>query len=213
MTPAAIDFYLDFASPYACLAFDALPQALQGCAWRVRYIPVALGGLFKAHGQTSPAAIPAKHDWIRRHTLWLARQGQQAGAQDGLPPFAWPEVHPFNSLGLARLALACSLDGSINRYTAETIFHHVWRTGGAPALDAQRLAALEEALQAQLRPAFPLGSEANKNRLRENTEQAQHAGVFGVPSYVIDAQMLWGLDALPMLRELAERAPQAPAPV
>ncbi|RMX08672.1 DUF1289 domain-containing protein [Corticibacter populi] len=188
-----IDFYLDFVSPYAFLAFKALPQALLDTSYHVSYWPVALGGLFKHHGITAPAAVPAKHDWIRRHTFWLA--GQQETA------FTWPASHPFNSLPLLRLALACSEDGSINRFTAQTVFEHVWCGAGAEALNGARLAALQQALAPQFRGPFALGSEAAKQGLRDNTDAAAAAGVFGVPAFVIGGRMLWGLDALPMLRE------------
>ncbi|MEG1456262.1 MAG: DsbA family protein, partial [Comamonas sp.] len=50
-----IDFYLDFVSPYAWLAFDALPQALQGHSVHVRYRPVLLGALLQQHANPGPA--------------------------------------------------------------------------------------------------------------------------------------------------------------
>jgi hypothetical protein len=36
--------------------------------------------------------------------------------------------------------------------------------------------------------------------LRANTEAAQAAGVFGVPTFGVDGKLFWGLDGLPMLR-------------
>ena len=45
-----ITFYLDFISPYAYLAFEALPEALQGLSYSVAYKPVFLGGLLKHTG-------------------------------------------------------------------------------------------------------------------------------------------------------------------
>ncbi|THU02769.1 2-hydroxychromene-2-carboxylate isomerase [Lampropedia puyangensis] len=194
----SIQFFFDFVSPYAYLAFQRLPKVLQGSSYHVAYKPVVLGGIFKEQGITAPASIPVKHDWIRRHTLWLAEeQGDHA--------FRWPDIHPFNSVGLSRLALACSVHGSINRFTAQTIFEHVWH-GGADPLSPARLQALEVQLQAQLAQstAYPLGSDANKLLLRALTQEAVDAGVFGVPAYVVDGQMLWGLDALPMLKQLIQ---------
>lgn len=203
----SIDFYLDFVSPYAYLAFQALPQALEGGSYHVRYKPVVVGAVFKEQGITAPADNAFKHDWMRRHTSWLAKaQGDQA--------FQWPQPHPFNSVGLSRLALACSRDGSINRFTAETIFQHVWQ-GAADAVEAQRVQALEQRLQQQIEHsghAFALGSEANKLQLRKLTEEAVARGVFGVPAFVVNGQMLWGLDALPMLREIVLDTHDAPVP-
>jgi len=78
----------------------------------------------------------------------------------------------------------------------ETIFRHVWE-GGADAADAQRLAALT----AQLAPARDPRSEEVKQTLNDHTTQALAQGVFGVPSYQVDDKVLWGMDALPMLRD------------
>ena len=61
-----IDFYLDFISPYAYLAFEALPRALQGLSHEVTYRPILFAGLLKHHGQLGPAEIGPKRDWTYR---------------------------------------------------------------------------------------------------------------------------------------------------
>ncbi|MFT3718066.1 2-hydroxychromene-2-carboxylate isomerase [Pseudorhodoferax sp.] len=182
-----IDFYLDFLSPYAYLAFETLPQALDGLSYHVSYKPVLLGALLQAHGLRGPAEIPAKRAFVYRQVLWLA---QQHGV-----PMDLPAEHPFAPLALLRLALACGPGPQPNRHVCETVLRHVWR-GGAPADDPQRL----QALAAQLAPRRdPAGAEV-KAVLRANTDEAVAAGVFGVPSLVVDGRVFWGLDALPMLR-------------
>ena len=50
-----IHFYFDFISPYAWLAFKALPQSLEGISHRVHYHPVVFGAMLKHHGQLGPA--------------------------------------------------------------------------------------------------------------------------------------------------------------
>lgn len=186
-----ITFYLDFVSPYAWLAFDALPKALQGLSYEVRYRPVLLGALLQQHGNPGPAGVPPKRDWTYRHASWL---GHAQGC--GLD---MPARHPFNPLPLLRLALACSDDGYINRFVAGAVLRHVW-LGGHDALDPARLAALEVELTAQLRPD-PDGQGAKaKALLRANTDEATARGVFGVPSFLVADRLFWGLDGLPMLR-------------
>ena len=182
-----IDCYLDFISPYAYLAFEQLPQALQGLSYEVNYRPVLFAGLLKHHGQLGPAEIASKRDWTYRQASWLA-------ARNGIE-LAVPAAHPFNPLGLLRLAWACARHGAPNRYVVETIFRHVWR-GGQAADDVARLADLTATLAPALDPA---GDEV-KQALRAATEQALAAGVFGVPSFVLDGRVFWGFDALPMLR-------------
>jgi 2-hydroxychromene-2-carboxylate isomerase len=39
-----------------------------------------------------------------------------------------------------------------------------------------------------------------KLRLQQQTERAIELGLFGVPSMVVDGEVFWGQDALPMLR-------------
>lgn len=182
-----LDFYLDFVSPYAWLAFERLPEALQGLSYHVRYRPVLLGALFKQHANPGPAGIPPKRDWTYRQVCWL---GHHLGV--GLQ---MPARHPFPPLPLLRLALATSEDGCINRHTAGEILRHVWQ-GGHEALDPARLQALRAGLRLRHEPE----DEAVKAMLRRNTDQAQARGVFGVPTVAFDDKLFWGLDGLPMLR-------------
>lgn len=181
-----ISFYLDFISPYAYLAFEHLPVALQGLSYQVVYKPVLFAGLLKHHGQLGPAEIAGKREWTYRQVLWLAREHGIA--------LQMPAAHPFNPLALLRLAVACGAEGLPNRHVCETVFRHVWR-GGADALAPERLAALETCLAGQRR----LGAEAAKAGLRRLTEEAIARGLFGVPTFAVDGHLLWGFDALPML--------------
>ena len=93
-----ITFYLDFISPYAYLAFERLPRALEGLSYSVDYQPVLFAGILQHHGQLGPAEIEGKRDWTYRQVQWLA--GQQE------TPLNMPAAHPFNPLALLRLALA-----------------------------------------------------------------------------------------------------------
>ncbi len=191
MAVPQLTFYFDFISPYAYLAFERLPQALQGVSHAVRYQPVLFGSLLQAHGNIGPAELPAKRQWTYRHVAWLA-QHQGTALQ-------MPASHPFNPLPLLRLSLACGGQRTPNRWHCETIFRHVWAEGGDP-LDAERLERLTQGLKPPLDPA----SETVKQRLRSDTEAALAAGVFGVPTVAVGDKLFWGLDALPMLRDHLE---------
>jgi 2-hydroxychromene-2-carboxylate isomerase len=200
-----IHFYLDFISPYAWLAFDALPQALKGISHQVVHKPLLFAALLKHHGQLGPAEMPSKRDWTYRQVLWLARQ--QA------TPLQLPATHPFNPLGLLRLAMACDDQGQPNRFVCEKIFRHVWCTG-LEAADPERLAALH----AELSPRLVPNGDVVKQTLQSHSQEAIAAGVFGVPSFVVDGKVFWGQDALPMLRAYLQGDPwfagpdwQAPA--
>jgi 2-hydroxychromene-2-carboxylate isomerase len=184
-----IDFYFDPISPYAYLAFERLPVALEGLSYSVSYRPVLFAGMLEQHGQKGPAEIEPKRAWTFRQVHWLAHQH---GVE-----LQTPAEHPFNPLALLRLAIACSpVDGTPSRHVCEQVLRHVWR-GGANANDPVRLAELT----ARLAPSRSPADADVKQALKDATNQAIALGVFGVPSLVVDGKVFWGLDALPMLRD------------
>jgi 2-hydroxychromene-2-carboxylate isomerase len=203
-----IRFYYDPISPYAYLALMELPKALLGLSYTVSYHPILFAGLLKAHGQLGPAEIPPKRDWTYRQVLWQAKQL-------GLT-LQMPAAHPFNPLGLLRLACRCANEqGATNRWVTQQIFDHVW-LGGTDATDPARLDQLAQTLASMAHSDL----DTAKARLKANTDEALQAGCFGVPTLRAlraDAQVdgvdnfgsglaknFWGLDALPMLREYLE---------
>ena len=183
-----IDFFLDFISPYACLAFEKLPETLMGLSYSVTYKPVLFAAMLQHHGQLGPAEIQPKRDWTYRQVAWLAHtQGVE---------LQMPAAHPFNPLPLLRLAVASNPQGAPNRYVTEALFHHVWH-GGADAADPQRLETLVQQIAP---PRDPNGDEV-KAQLKAHTDVAIKQGLFGVPTMVVDGKPFWGFDALPMLRD------------
>ena len=182
-----ITFYLDFISPFAYLAFERLPVILEGISHEVTYKPIVFGAVLKHHGQLGPAEINGKREWTYRQVLWLAHQL-------GIP-FQMPQHHPFPSLELLRSSVACGHQGLPNRWTCDQVFRHVWQ-GGFDAGDPQRL----KELLGHLKPSHDPQSPEVKNRLRQFTQEAIDLNVFGVPTFCVDGQSFWGLDALPMLR-------------
>ena len=180
-------FWFDPISPFAYLAFERLPQVLEGLSVEVSYRPLLFAGLLKHWGQKGPAEIEPKRAWTFRHVHWLAHQ-------HGIE-MQTPAQHPFNPLALLRLMLACAPEGGTpNRLVCETVSRHVWR-GGFDAADPARLAALAAALA----PAREPGADAVKRELVQNTEAAVSLGLFGVPTIELDGRLFWGLDSLEML--------------
>ncbi len=190
-----ITCYIDFISPYAYLAFETLPKALaNSSSYQVIYKPVLFAALLKHHGQLGPAEIAGKREWTYRQVLWQAKE--QGVVLD------MPHAHPFNPLSLLRLSVACDAHGTPNRYVCETIFRHVWQ-GGDAADDPVRFQALVQ----QLQPKQSVDSSEVKAQLKANTEEAIAQGVFGVPTFLVDDKVFWGLDALPMMQQYLSRDP------
>jgi 2-hydroxychromene-2-carboxylate isomerase len=182
-----LNFWFDPISPYAYLAFEQLPQALQGLSYSVDYKPVLFAGLLKQWGQKGPAEIEPKRAWTFRQIAWSAHR---LGIE-----IATPAQHPFNPLALLRLLHACAPPGgSPNRWQCERVLRHVWR-GGADANDPQRLRELRE----QLSPHDDPNDARVKQSLKDLTDAAIARGLFGVPTVELDGRLFWGLDALDMV--------------
>jgi 2-hydroxychromene-2-carboxylate isomerase len=178
-------WYFDIISPFAHLALTQL-DAIR--AQRpVVLKPIVFGGVLKAWGQLGPAEIAPK----RVHTYRLATHKARAMGV----PFRFPPSHPFNPLAMLRLLTA--LDGNEAAVTAA--FRLVWGEGQ----DANDPTVLQQVAEAAGRPeALALiGDQGVKDRLRHATEEAVAAGVFGVPSLVIDAEVFWGVDAMAMAQD------------
>jgi 2-hydroxychromene-2-carboxylate isomerase len=181
--------WFDPISPFAYLAFEQLPQALQGLSIDVSYRPILFAGLLKHWGQKGPAEIEPKRAWTFRQVHWLAHLHGIA--------IDTPLQHPFNPLALLRLLVACAPEGGTpNRRACEAVLRHIWR-GGADANDAARLAALTQ----ELAPTADPNDARVKQALKDATAEALARGIFGVPTVEVDGRLFWGMDALPMVAD------------
>ncbi len=195
-----LTFSFDVVSPYAHLAFERLPQALEGLSYSVDYQPVLFAGMLKQWGQKGPAEIDPKRDWTYRQVQWLAQRHGIA--------LQIPAPHPFNPLALLRLGVACApAGGTPNRCVCEQLLRHVWR-GGGDANEPARFAALT----ARLALARDPNGDAVKQELRDATAAAIRRGVFGVPTIEVEGRLFWGFDALEMLAEFMRGEAPSAAP-
>jgi 2-hydroxychromene-2-carboxylate isomerase len=175
----ATHWYFDFISPFAYLAWPRVRAlaARQDIALR----PIMLAGLLGHHGHKGPAEIPPKRTFTYRHVLW---QAKQRGV-----PLAFPPAHPFNPLLALRLCVAAgATPGAIT-----AIFDWIWGQGRA-ADSPEAIAPLAATLG--IDDPAALSAPAVKDALRANYEAALAAGVFGVPSLVVDGEIFWGEDAM-----------------
>lgn len=174
-----IEWYFDFVSPFSYLQlaqFDALSMPVE-----LRYRPVLLAGLLNHWGHKGPAEIPAKRRHTYRFCQWYA---EKKGV-----PLRFPPVHPFNSLSALRLAIALKCEARVIR----RIFDAIYREGSDGSSQTVLLELAEEfgLSAAETRLSDP----GVKETLRNNTNEAIGAGVYGVPTIAWQDELFWGMDS------------------
>jgi len=177
-----VDWYFDFISPYSYLQLERMPQWPAGVELVPK--PILFAGLLNHWGQKGPAEIPVKRAFTYRQTQWIA---DRAGV-----PFRFPPRHPFNPVSTLRLAVALGADLEAIR----AIFRYIWAEGGEVDTPAGWQALCERLGVADADPR--IADPEVKARLRRNGEEAIAAGVFGVPSLVVDGRVFWGQDSTAM---------------
>ena len=177
-----LDWFFDYLSPFAYLQFSAHPDLMQRPD--VKFRPLLFAALLNHWGHKGPAEIPPKRVHTFRLASWLA-------AERGIP-VRCPPAHPFNPLPALRLTIALG-----PRYAVvKAIFDFIWAEGRS--VDDEWPALLARLGAADAAPL--LADETVKSTLRANGEAAIAAGVFGVPSFVVDRNVFWGEDSTGMLR-------------
>ena len=131
-----LEFYFDFGSPTAYLAYKRLQQLHDQYGLQVAYRPMLLGGVFKATGNNSPVAVPAKGKYMLEQDL--PRFARRYGLNLNFNPH-----FPINTLNLMRGAIAAEQLGCFEAY-AEAVFDAVW----VQQLDMGNPAVVKEALTA-----------------------------------------------------------------
>ena len=190
-----VRFDFDVISPYAYLAFERLPAALEGVSHHVEYGPLLFAGLLKHWGNTAPVDVAPKKAWLFRQCAWIAER-------EGIV-FRPPTPHPFNPLALLRLLVASvPAGGAPNRRVVELAMRHVWARDGGDPSEPESLRQLTDAVAPVRDPAGP----EVKAELQARTAAAAAGGVFGVPSFRLDdGTLFWGTDSMAMLADALRR--------
>jgi len=185
-----LEFWYEFASNYSYLSVMRISDLARQAGVEVIWKPFLLGPIFKAQGwDTSPFNLyPAKG-------RYMIRDMQRISESRGLP-FVMPPTFPANGLKAARLALIGADEGWIEPFT-KAIFEAEFGRGE----DIAQPAVLEKALAGLGLDAASLMARAEdpaiKQRLKDQTAEAQSRGIFGAPSFITeDGELFWGDDRL-----------------
>lgn len=189
-----VEFYFDLGSPATYLAYTQLPKICADTRSELIFIPMLLGGVFKATGNASPAMIPAKGRYMFQD---LDRFARRYGVQLRFNPH-----FPINTLMLMRAVTGIQLHQP-QRFPEfiDCLFKALWLEG-RNLNEPQTIAAVltEHGFDPQQVLALT-NDESVKAALKENTETAIKRGVFGAPSMFIGNQLFFGQDRLDFVEE------------
>jgi len=198
LTRTSPQFMFDFGSPNAFLSHEAIPAIERRTGVKFEYIPVLLGGIFKATNNRSPAETLAG---VKNKPAFLALETERFVRRFGVRPYHWNPFFPVNTLNLMRAAVAAQLEGVFERYI-DAAFHHMWVE--PKKMDDPEVAT--EALTASGLDAARLLARAQqpevKARLIENTQMAVERGAFGSPTFFVGNEMFFGKEQLREVEEM-----------
>ena len=198
MSRLAPQFLFDFGSPNAFLSHQAIPAIEQRIGVRFDYVPILLGGIFKATNNRSPAETLAG---IKNKAEFHAVETERFVRRFQVNPYRWNPFFPINTLNLMRAAVAAQSEGGFETYVDAAI-HHMW-------VEPKKMDDPEVALRALTESGvdaaklFARAQEADiKARLIANTQSAVERGAFGSPTFFVGNEMFFGKEQLREVEEM-----------
>ena len=181
-------FYYDLGSPYAYLSAERISglftaAGLEQPEWQ----PILLGGLFRTFDRGSWALTEARAEGIA--------EIEERAARYGMPPIVWPDPWPGEMLNAMRVATFAKQTGRTVSFSLAA-FRQQFAAGKDLSVPENVLIA---AAACELHPRAlesAVKTKGVKDALREATDEAAAAGVFGVPSVRVGDEVFWGDDRL-----------------
>jgi 2-hydroxychromene-2-carboxylate isomerase len=191
-------FLFDVGSPNAFLSHEAIPEIEQRIGVKFEYVPILLGGIFKATNNKSPAETLAG---IKNKREFHAIETERFVKRFKVEPYVWNSFFPINTLNLMRAAVAAQFEGVFERYV-DAAFHYMWRE---PKKMDDPEVAMKALAASGLDAAKLFGRAQNpdvKARLIENTQNAVERGAFGSPTFFVGTEMFFGKEQLRDVEEM-----------
>lgn len=197
-----LQFWFEFASTYSYLSAMRVEDLAQARSVEVEWHPFLLGPIFNSQGwQTSPFNIYE----AKGRYMW--RDMERLAADRGLA-FRRPDPFPQNGLRAARLALLGRGEGWTPAFTRA-----VYQAEFADGANISEPDVLARCLEAAGRDAKAemerIEHQAVKDKLKEETAEAQRLGLFGAPSFIAGSELFWGDDRLEQALDFAVAGEQA----
>jgi 2-hydroxychromene-2-carboxylate isomerase len=198
-----IEFFFDFASPFAYLAHASLPALADRYGVEIVYQPIDLFAARSAAGNTGPSTpqIPNKFRYIQKDLLrWAEKYGI---------PFKFPAPAPGQQViakaqidsSRAHKAMYYASDQGRACEFANRLWSKTYGVGGFVGDDSNlRAVAQEMGWDGDELLAYA-NSPAAQTRYEAANRDAHERGVFGVPIMLIGDEMWWGNDRLGLMED------------
>jgi 2-hydroxychromene-2-carboxylate isomerase len=190
--PLKVEFHFDFGSPNAYLAESALQGIEKRTGCKFEYIPVLLGGVYKATGNASPAETLRG---IKNKPEYQALETERFIRRHNITTFRPNPFFPVNTLLLMRGAVAAQLENMFDAYF-RAAYHHMWE-------DPKKMDDIEVFRAAFKSSGLDVDKLINraqqddaKKKLIDNTNDSVARGAFGSPTFFVGREMFFGKDQL-----------------
>src|SRR5215472_16122350 len=190
--PLKVEFHFDFGSPNAYLAELVLPEIERRTGVTFDYVPVLLGGVYKATGNTSPADSLRG---IKNKPEYNALETQRFLRRHNITRFKPNPFFPVNTLMLMRGAVAAQFEGMFEPYF-RAAYHHMWKEPKKmDDVEIFKAAFISSGIDIERLMARAQQDDVKK-RLIDLTNDAVARGAFGSPTFFVGDEMFFGKDQL-----------------
>jgi 2-hydroxychromene-2-carboxylate isomerase len=202
MTQRTIRFYIDFKSPYAYLAKDLVCELERDAGVTLDWLPYTLDipaylGSAKVDGHTVLEESRNAHQWRRVKYSYMdcRREANRRGLVIRGTRKIWDSS--LAGIGLVHAKHRGDWRGYVDR-----VFERFWKRE-LDIEDPAVIAAVLEECGIDTTGFAAFASGTGRTELTRIQDEAEAAGVFGVPSFLLDdGDLYWGREHLPRIREL-----------
>lgn len=187
-----VEFLFDFGSPNAYLSWKVVPEIEKRTGTKFQYVPVLLGGIFKATNNVSPVIA---NQGIRNKNEYQFLEIERFVKKHGLTKFKFNPHFPVNTLQIMRGAIAAEMENILPKYM-DAVMAAMWEDGKKMD-DPDVIKATLDAAGIDGAHILARTGEADvKAKLVANTEEAVDRGAFGIPTFYVDGDIYFGKDRL-----------------
>jgi 2-hydroxychromene-2-carboxylate isomerase len=191
-SPLKVEFQFDFGSPNAYLAEIAIAGIEKRTGVKFDYVPVLLGGIYKATNNMSPAESLRG---IRNKPEYQALETRRFIRRHNITKFTPNPFFPVNTLMLMRGAVAARFEDLFEPYF-RAAYHHMWvEPKKMDDLETFRSAFKSSGIDIDRLIARAQQDDVKK-KLIEDTTDAVNRGAFGSPTFFVGSEMFFGKDQL-----------------